>query len=236
MILAKEEQYGQAFTYDSLSKNGSRPIIYSAIGTHDKFRSPRDDTRIIDTLDINDNTSPGPIWDPTLSAYYYTYAPSSATNGIFTPSDASFPIGWLLFEGQWGDEQYPDSDPRQVNFLNVSIAWKYESGPTGPIDKDLNRTDVCPKVSGTPCTTLSVLPATSGSSIPVTVTRTTSFQSSLPTGSGGGNATLTRGAGSTGSSTSAAGSSPSGAFTGGTKFLEVNVQSTVWMALVALLI
>jgi hypothetical protein len=233
VISPNREQYGQAFTYDSLSKSGSRPIIYSAIGSHANYAVPGLHRRVIDTANVDDFTSPGPIWDPTLSAYYYTYTPSSATNGTFIPSDSSTPIGWLYFEGQWGDEQYPDSDPRQVNFLNASIAWKFESGPTGPMDKDLNRTDVCPHVSGTPCTTLSVLPATSGSSIPVTVTRTTSFQSSVPTGTGGGNSTLTTSAGST---TTAAGSPTTSAFTGGAGYTGVDIRYTVWGAVVALLV
>jgi hypothetical protein len=126
---------------------------------------------------VNDTTSAGPMWDPTLSAYYYSFTPSSSTNGTFVPSDSSTPVSWLYFLGQWGDEQYPDSDPRQVNFLNLNLTWKYESGPTGPLDKGLNRTDACPDVVGTNCTTLSSLPATSGTSVPVTVVRSTSSAS-----------------------------------------------------------
>jgi hypothetical protein len=120
---------------------------------------------------VNDFTSPGPLWDPSLSAYYYTFTPTSKFDGVFTSSDASFPTAWLHCLGGWSDQRYPDSDPRQVNFLNASIEWKYESGPTGPLDKDLNPYG---HVSGNAslCTTLTALPATSGSSIPVTVTRT----------------------------------------------------------------
>ena len=92
-------------------------------------------------------------------------------DGTFAVSDPTTPISWLYFLGQWGDEQYPDSDPRQVNFYNLNITWKYESGPTGPLDKGLNRTDTCPDQAGVTCTTLSVLPATSGTSVPVTVVR-----------------------------------------------------------------
>lgn len=96
---------------------------------------------------------------------------------MFTPSDPSFPTAWLHYLGAWGDQRYPDSDPRQVNFLNASIEWKYDSGPTGPLDKDLSRTGTCPG-NASLCTTLTALPATSGSSIPVTVTRTTSMAGS----------------------------------------------------------
>jgi hypothetical protein len=181
----------------------------------------------VSVVTVNDYTSPGPVWDPTLSAYFYTYTPSSATNGTFVPSDATTPTGWLYFEGRWGDEQYLDSDPRQVNFLNASIAWKYETGPTGPLDKGLNRTDVCPNVSGTPCTTLSVLPITSGSSIPVMVTRTTSSQYSVPTGTGGGNSTSSRSAGPTSSTLTSA---------NGARGLNVKIGFSFWGVVVALLV
>jgi hypothetical protein len=182
---------------------------------------------------VNDFTSPGPLWDPTLSAYFYSFSPSSDANGTFMPSDSSTPTGWLFFEGRWGDEQYPDSDPRQVNLLNLNITWKYESGPTGPLDKGLNRTDVCPNVVGTPCTTLSVLPATSGSSIPATVTRTTTSQSPVPSGTRG--VTSSSSAGLTGSSTSSGGS-PTPSTTSGATFVKVSHNLHLWAALLVLLI
>lgn len=135
-----------------------------------------------------------------LSAYYYSFIPSSATNGTFIPSDSSTPISWLYFLGQWGDEQYPDSDPRQVNFLNLNLTWKYESGPTGPLDKGLNRTDTCPDVVGSNCTTFSSLPATSGTSVPVTVVRSTS-SASHATGTGASSTSSSTTGPSTGSAT-----------------------------------
>lgn len=48
------------------------------------------------------------------------------------------------YTGQWGDEQYPDSDPRQHKILGINAAAEFTSGPNGPEDKQLNRTDVCP--------------------------------------------------------------------------------------------
>lgn len=41
-----------------------------------------------------------------------------------------------------GDQQYPDSDARQLNYLDVG--YRYESGPRGPKDKGLDRTRMCP--------------------------------------------------------------------------------------------
>ena len=153
--------------------------------------------RLIAGYTINDTTSAGPLWDPTLSALYYTYTPSSSTNGIFSSPESTTPTSWLYYLGQWGDKQYLDSDPRQVNLFNLSLAWKYESGPTGPLDKDLNRTDVCPTASGVTCSTLTVLPVVSGSSIPITVTRTSSTTKPGSTSIGGSATTTAGGAAST---------------------------------------
>jgi hypothetical protein len=63
--------------------------------------------------------------------------------GTFTPYDPSTPVGYLYFLGRWGDFRYPKSDPRQDELFDA--AWKYDSGPTGPGDKKLDRKDVCPK-------------------------------------------------------------------------------------------
>jgi len=199
-----------------LSKNGTRPIIYSAIGSHANYAVPG--TQFLEnvlSVSVNDFTSAGPIWDPTLSALYYNFSGAytefdqgnGTTNGTFVGLDSA-PTEWLHFIGRWGDEQYPDDDPRQVNLLNLNITWLYETGPTGPLDKELNRTDICPDRIGTICTTLTELPVISGSSIPVTITRTVTTTtngnstaiatSSLSTPTGGaGNASVTTKATST---------------------------------------
>lgn len=136
------------------------------MGTHANFAVPGIHSRSIGSVLINDTASAGYFWDPILSAYYYTYFPSS---GSFASSDTSTPVSWLSFLGRWGDKQYPDSDPRQLNFLNLGISWRYESGPTGPLDKDLDRKEVCPG-DGNACTTLSALPAlVTGSEVPSVV-------------------------------------------------------------------
>lgn len=89
---------------------------------------------------VEDYTDEGPVWDPTLAAYYFAYNASTAT---FTPyDDNSTPTNWLYFRGHWGDKQYPDTDSRQFDFLGLEYA--YVDGPTGPIDKDLERAEVCP--------------------------------------------------------------------------------------------
>jgi hypothetical protein len=115
----------------------------------------------------------------------------------------------------------------------LNITWKYEPGPIGPLDKSLNRTDICPTVSGTNCTTLSVLPATSGSSIPVTVTRTTSSQDPSTTASA--NKTTPSGsAGSAGPSTTSVTGSPIATTKGGVGKVRKNL-GVLFLAIVAVL-
>lgn len=48
-----------------------------------------------------DYTDKGPLWDPTLSAYYYSYDESTEK---FTAYNDSTPVNWLYFLGAWGDE------------------------------------------------------------------------------------------------------------------------------------
>lgn len=67
----------------------------------------------------------------------------------------------------WG--QCPDSDPRQLKLgNNLGVSCRYESGATGPLDKDLDQKEVCPG-DGNACITLSALSAlVTGSKLPST--------------------------------------------------------------------
>lgn len=98
---------------------------------------------------LKDKCDQGTLWDPTLSAYYYKY---DANSNAFTAYDASHPTAWLNFIGRWGDQQYPNSDPRQRQILKgVDATSKFTSGPTGPVAKQLNRDDVCIEYNDFPC-------------------------------------------------------------------------------------
>ncbi|KAI9833284.1 MAG: hypothetical protein M1819_003678 [Sarea resinae] len=141
-----QHSFGEAFTYDIVQKQGQRVIDFSARGTHANYAINGTHDHTIPDLNldgglIDDYTSQGTLWDPTLSAYYYSYDNST---GVFTPYDSSSPVNYLYYLGQWGDDQYPSSDPRQKEFFGF---YKYTAGPTGPIDKKLGRTDVCPPSS-----------------------------------------------------------------------------------------
>ena len=89
---------------------------------------------------LEDHCDKGTLYDPVTSAIFYSY---NAATKTFTPYDGTSPTSYLNYIGQWGDQQYPTSDPRQKTILGISAASKYTSGPTGPIDKHLDRTEVC---------------------------------------------------------------------------------------------
>jgi hypothetical protein len=69
---------------------------------------------------------------------------------IFTDCLFRDPVEWLSFVGHWGDKQYPDDDESQFCFLGIDALCEYTNGPTGPIDKQLQREKVCPD-NGIPC-------------------------------------------------------------------------------------
>ena len=82
-----------------------------------------------------------------MSAHYYNY---DAESEQFSAYEDSTPVNWLYFSGKWGDDQYPDSDTRQQSILGIKGLYKYVGGPTGPLDKQLNRSRICPD-NGIPC-------------------------------------------------------------------------------------
>ncbi|KAK5728031.1 hypothetical protein LTR17_012228 [Elasticomyces elasticus] len=139
---------GEAFRYSVVEKyeNAIRPVVYSANGSHANYAIKGDHDHAIPNINlpqglIEDHTDAGPVWDPTLSAFYYSFDAASST---FAAYDESTPTDWLKFTGHWGDQQYPNSDSRQKTVLGIDGTQKYTGGPTGPEDKQLNRTKVCP--------------------------------------------------------------------------------------------
>ncbi|KAI9877838.1 MAG: hypothetical protein M1830_002674 [Pleopsidium flavum] len=156
---------GEAFTYECVEKHGQRPVSYSAKGSHANYATTGSVSRSARVMQahisssahdhtipnlnlpvgfLEDHCDQGKLWDPTLSAYSYKY---DATSKTYAPYDSSYPTHWLYYVGQWGDQQLPDSNPNQRDFFGER---KYTSGPTGPEDKQLIRTNVCPD-NGNPC-------------------------------------------------------------------------------------
>ena len=139
---------GQAFTYSAVEKEGVRPISYAARGSHANYGMAGVHDHTVPDLNLPagfllDFTSQGLMWDPTLNAYFYHYDAESATFSSIEDS----PVGAMHYRGRWGDEQYPEDDPRQNKFWGF---YKFVGGPTGPYDKQLNRTLICPE-NGLPC-------------------------------------------------------------------------------------
>jgi hypothetical protein len=139
---------GEAFAYHAVVKDpkGIRPISYSAKGSHANYAIPGSHDHALPNFNlefgfVEDHASKGLLWDPVQNAYFYH---SDPTGKIFTAYNGTDPTGWLSFQGQWGDEQYPKSDKRQrETFGNAGLA-QYVGGPNGPQFKQIVRKNVWP--------------------------------------------------------------------------------------------
>ncbi|CZR62114.1 related to VPS62 Vacuolar Protein Sorting [Phialocephala subalpina] len=122
-----QHDYGEAYTYSTVQKIGNRPVAFSARGSHANYA-------IAKNHDLHEYR---PLWDPTLSANYYTF---STSDSKFTPAIKDTPVNYLYFEGMWGDAERPADMEGQENFHGFK---KWTGGPRGPLDKHLDRKDVC---------------------------------------------------------------------------------------------
>ncbi|KAI1921058.1 Vacuolar protein sorting-associated protein 62 [Ophidiomyces ophidiicola] len=138
-VFLSEHSGGKAYTYDAMEKSGKRPVLYSATGTHAMYALPGIHSYILPWGLLHDQTDTGPLWDPALNLYAYTYA---VHNDSLYPSQLTpdAPVEWFDFRGHWGDKIYPLSDRRQYSFAGQ---YHYVSGPLGPRFKNLGRKKVC---------------------------------------------------------------------------------------------
>lgn len=148
-----QHAFGQAFKYQTVEKQGDRPVAYSANGSHANYAITGTHDHTIPGQNLpagllEDTTNQGTLWDPLLSAYYYSY---DAASKAFTAYDSTHPTAFLKFVGRWGDKRYPDDDPRQHEIFGIDASARYVDGPTGPEDKQLNRQNVCPANDKIPC-------------------------------------------------------------------------------------
>ncbi|OJI85831.1 hypothetical protein ASPTUDRAFT_55436 [Aspergillus tubingensis CBS 134.48] len=137
---------GEAFTYDATEKQGKRPIAYSANGSHAVYAVPGTHDHAIPHLNlpfgfVMDYTDRGTLWDPIANANAYSFDAASQT---FQPYDRRYPVNWLEFNGQWGDDALPGGP-------ELFGQAKYSAGPNGPKFKHLVRSTVCPD---SPCVVL----------------------------------------------------------------------------------
>ncbi|KAJ4349060.1 Vacuolar protein sorting-associated protein 62 [Ascochyta clinopodiicola] len=154
-VFFSEHAFGEAYTWDAVEKMGKRvslhtnynkersnthqPIGFSATGTHAMYATAGVHPYVLPGGILHDVTDRGPLWDPTMNMYSYTYdyqRDHLATSNL-TPEA---PIGFFYFAGHWGDKFYPLSDPRQYRFLGQ---YHYVNGPLGPRFKNLGRQQIC---------------------------------------------------------------------------------------------
>lgn len=168
VIWYSQHEFGASYKYSAVmaagQNQGIRPYVYSAKGSHANYATEGSHDHTVPDMPgtsgfLNDYTSRGYLWDPTLSAYFYNYTAGTnqftalSVTGVKDPNGPEeSPVGAMDFLGKWGDQRYPDEDPRQEKTL---FFYKFENGPTGPVDKQLNRVDPCP--TGFPCIVNTVL-------------------------------------------------------------------------------
>lgn len=147
---------GLAYKYSALEKvkklrhiNGKltpesiyRPLIFSARGTHANYASVGQHAHDVPFffMPLSDFTDRGPMWDPSLNFYGYTFDGDAFTPA--GPKEQEYGASWIQFHGRWGDKKLPARDPRQKW---CPVQWKYIDGPTGPYFKHLDRLSLCPE-------------------------------------------------------------------------------------------
>ncbi|KAF2625693.1 hypothetical protein BU25DRAFT_345322, partial [Macroventuria anomochaeta] len=152
---------GEAYTYKALEKykSGKRPVLYIANGSHAIYARPGAIDHTIPNFNTEipfllvDYCNDGPLFDPLLTSYAYSCDLASVQGketesmSPFEPLTSYTPApGWLRFKGHWGDQAYPDDDPRQKG--NGLLGFhKFGDGPTGPAFKALNRKRTWPENS-----------------------------------------------------------------------------------------
>ncbi|KAL1296553.1 hypothetical protein AAFC00_000057 [Neodothiora populina] len=141
---------GAAYAYSAMTLEGVRPVTYSAVGTHANYATSGSHSiySILGNL-VTDTTSAGYYWDITQNyrGYWFDDSTSTFTSvggvGIGASEEVGEGVDWLSWLGFWGDEEYPRSDSRQDCVLDLDELCHYESGPTGPLGKNLGRSTPC---------------------------------------------------------------------------------------------
>jgi hypothetical protein len=161
-VFFSEHEGGQAYAWEAVEKSadGTRPVIYSAVGSHAMYPLPGPHPYIIPFGLLKDVTDRGPLWDPSLNkyAYHYDYTLDTGHGGdsdqdapgreqrpdpdslVPAAENPSAPTSWFHFAGRWGDEVYSLADPRQWRLFGQ---YHYVTGPDGPKFKSLNRSKLC---------------------------------------------------------------------------------------------
>jgi hypothetical protein len=146
-IFLSEHDNGAAYAWEAVEKIGSRPVTYSAVGTHAMYATPGVHTYVLPFGLLHDITDRGPLWDPVLNMASYTY--DYKTDVLRSSSlNPRVPTEWFYFWGHWGDKFYPLDDERQYRFAGQ---YHYVNGPLGPRFKRMGRAHVCQDEFRKPC-------------------------------------------------------------------------------------
>jgi len=140
---------GFAFNYSALPTINNRATTFIAGGTHANY--PTVGPHPHGTMNLlSDTTDAGPIWDYTLNFRGFWFDNSTGRfsfaegRGLGAVEEVGTfgreGLGWLQFEGMWGDEQYPIGEHGQ---FCIETSCEFTNGPTGPIGKNLGRVAVC---------------------------------------------------------------------------------------------
>jgi len=150
---------GEAIQYNSTTLRNGRATTFISAGTHANYATPGDHLHG-DNNTLDDHTDDGPLWDVTLNFRGYWFDNSTQTFtiaagrsfGEVEETSGNEGVGWLMFRGMWGDEQYPVGEHGQ--FCDGTNCL-FSDGPTGPIAKNLGRTLPCQNEAN--CTILTTL-------------------------------------------------------------------------------
>ena len=143
-------EFDKITKYDSNLKVGKKAIVFSAKGTHANYASVGQHAHDVPFFfsALSDFTDRGMLWD--VGSNYYGYSldihegnTTTAEELVFIPAgekERELGTGWLNYLGRWGNEKLERTHPLQKNGY---VQWRYIDGPTGPIDKRLDRKRIC---------------------------------------------------------------------------------------------
>ncbi|KAF2272703.1 uncharacterized protein EI97DRAFT_425984 [Westerdykella ornata] len=140
MVYLSRHASGTLYDYDSLEKQGIRPVVFAGRGTHALYGIEGNHQYIMpddEKTEILDYTSRGIFWDPSHNLVIYSFDMETGDFRAIHPADA--PTSWLKFNGFWGDQEYGREDPRQGTVCKQS---RWGDGPDFISRKNLGRIDV----------------------------------------------------------------------------------------------
>ncbi|KAL8286940.1 hypothetical protein RQP46_003946 [Phenoliferia psychrophenolica] len=96
---------GEAFTYEAVEKEGVRPVLYVATGSHANYATAGQQDYGFPAYAnpgiLADYTDKGHLWDSNQNNYQYWY---SVEDGFVAAPGTDIPLEWLSYVGYWGDE------------------------------------------------------------------------------------------------------------------------------------